>query len=88
MVTPVTGHFICAQLSTDAISALQCSVQCCFMSTETVGLLGTRSQDGHLDLHTAPELCARAPKGFGTKKNVEVSKCPSTHVSMRRVRTG
>ena len=26
-------------------------------STETVGLLGTGSQDGHLDFHTAPELC-------------------------------
>ena len=27
------------------------------MSTETVGLLGTGAQDGHLDFHTAPELC-------------------------------
>ena len=25
-------------------------------STETIGLLGTGAQDGHLDLHTAPEL--------------------------------
>ena len=31
-------------------------VECCFMSTETVGLLGTGAQDGHLDFHTAPEL--------------------------------
>ena len=31
-------------------------VECCFTSTETVGLLGTGSQDGHLDFHTAPEL--------------------------------
>ena len=30
---------------------------CCFTSTETIGLLGTRAQDGHLDFHTAPELC-------------------------------
>ena len=30
-------------------------VQCCFTSTETVGLSGTRAQDGHLDFHTAPE---------------------------------
>ena len=30
---------------------------CCFTSTETVGLLGTGAQDGHLDFHTAPELC-------------------------------
>ena len=29
---------------------------CCFTSTETVGLLGTGTQNGHLDLHTAPEL--------------------------------
>ena len=31
-------------------------VECCFTSTETVGLLGTGDQDGHLDFHTAPEL--------------------------------
>ena len=29
---------------------------CCFTSTETVGLLGTGAQDGHLDFHTAHEL--------------------------------
>ena len=32
-------------------------VECCFTSTETVGLLGTGAQDSHLDFHTAPELC-------------------------------
>ena len=32
-------------------------VECCFTSTETIGLLGTGAQDGHLDFHTAPELC-------------------------------
>ena len=31
-------------------------VQCCFTSTETVGLLGTGARDVHLDFHTAPEL--------------------------------
>ena len=31
-------------------------VECRFTSTETVGLLGTGAQDGHLDFHTAPEL--------------------------------
>ena len=31
-------------------------MKCCFTSTETVGLLGTGAQDGHLDCHTAPEL--------------------------------
>ena len=30
--------------------------ECCFKSTETVGLLGTEAQDVHLDFHTAPEL--------------------------------
>ena len=35
-------------------------VECCFTSTETVGVLGTRAQDGHLDLHTAPDLCQTA----------------------------
>ena len=28
----------------------------CFTSTETVGLIGTGAQDGHLDFHTAPGL--------------------------------
>ena len=27
-------------------------VECCFTSTETVGLLGTGAQDGHLDFLT------------------------------------
>ena len=31
-------------------------LKCCFTSTETVGLLETGAQDGHLDFHTAPEL--------------------------------
>ena len=31
-------------------------VECCYTSIETVGLLGTGAQDGHLDFHTAPEL--------------------------------
>ena len=31
-------------------------VKCCFPSTETVGLLGTGAQDGHLHFHTPPEL--------------------------------
>ena len=33
-------------------------VECCFTSTETVGLLGTGAQDGHLDPRTTPELCS------------------------------
>ena len=31
-------------------------MKCCCTSTETVGLLGTGTQDVHLDIHTAPEL--------------------------------
>ena len=31
-------------------------LKCCFTSTETVCLLGTGAQDGHLDFDTAPEL--------------------------------
>ena len=31
--------------------------ECCFTSRDTVGLLGTGAQDGHLDFYTAPELC-------------------------------
>ena len=34
-------------------------VECCFTSTETVGLLGTGTQDGRLCFHTAPELWDR-----------------------------
>jgi len=32
-------------------------VECRFTSTETIGLLGTGAQDGHLHFHTAPDLC-------------------------------
>ena len=31
-------------------------LKCCFMSTETGGLLGTGAQDVHFDFHTAPDL--------------------------------
>ena len=34
-------------------------VECCFTSIESVSLLGTGAQDGHLDFNTAPELCGR-----------------------------
>ena len=43
-------------------------LKCCFTSTETVGLLGTGAQDGHLDLHTAPEHCALFVKPLQKKK--------------------
>ena len=34
----------------------KCWLKCCFMSIETLGLLGTGAQDSHLDCHTVPEL--------------------------------
>ena len=40
-------------------------VECCFTSTETIGLLGTGAQDSHLDFHTAPELCGGVEGGGG-----------------------
>ena len=39
----------------------------CFTSTETEGLLGTGVQDGHLDFHTALELCKRSMTQKDTK---------------------
>ena len=40
-------------------------VECCFTPTETVDLLGTGSQDGHLDFHTAPELWEKISRQVG-----------------------
>ena len=45
---PNSAHGLC----TDVVVV----VECCFTSTETIGLLWTGAQDGHLDFHTAPEL--------------------------------
>ena len=42
---------------TQLLSLVRVMAECCFTSTETVGLLGTGAQDGRLDFHTAPELC-------------------------------
>ena len=39
------------------VGTVPCLDECCFTATETVGLSGTGAQDGHLDFHTAPELC-------------------------------
>ena len=44
-------------------SIIERLLKCCFTSTETVGILGTGAQDGHLDFHTAPEL-SRTPVDF------------------------
>ena len=44
-------------MSTETIDVLgtgmpQILVECCFKSTETIGLLGMGAQDGHLDFYT------------------------------------
>ena len=44
-------------------------VECCFTSTETVGLLGTGAQDGHFDFHTAPELYCEIRSNVGSSSN-------------------
>ena len=66
------------------VTQLLCSdrrehVKCFFSSTETVGLLGTGAQDGHLDFHTATELCymsarspAEVPTQMGPQNNEDV----------------
>ena len=46
-----------AQMKPKSFESSWLKRNCCFTSTETVGLLGTGAQDGHLDFHTAPELC-------------------------------
>ena len=58
------------QLEVEALGSTDletCWLKCCFTSTETVGLLGTGAQDGHLHFHTAPELC------FGGDDDVELN---------------
>ena len=55
-------HLIISQLRTKCSSSncpnhVNIVVECCYTSTETVGVLGTRAQDGHLNFYTAPEIC-------------------------------
>ena len=45
--------------STSAVSSWL--VKCCSTCIATVGLLGTETQDVHLDFHTPPELCGVQP---------------------------
>ena len=47
---------ISRDLFADFFSLSSDLVECCFTSTETVGLLRTGAQDSHHDFHTAPEL--------------------------------
>ena len=47
---------IAAHVNAGVILVVGWLVEGCFTSTETLGLLGTGAQDGHLDFHTAPEF--------------------------------
>ena len=46
-------------------------LKCRFTSTETVGLLGTGAQDGHLDFDTAPEVCAEVGQSSTFKRRMQ-----------------
>ena len=52
------AHHVSLNLQTPltSLQILSWLVEYCFTSTETVGLLGTGTRDGHLDFHTVPEL--------------------------------
>ena len=54
------------KLKIHLLASLLMLLKCCVMSTETVGLLGMGAQDGHLDFHTAPELCLMFSVGPNT----------------------
>ena len=58
------GSELNLEVMRSAVESPQKHFECCFTSTETVGLLGTGAQDGHLDFHTSPELC--------TKKHIDI----------------
>ena len=62
-----------------AFAPQRCLVECCFTSTETVGLLGTGAQDGHLDFHTAPELCHLSVDDDDAELMLNVLRCQLTY---------
>ena len=64
-------------------------MKCCFTCTETVGLLGTGAQDGHLDFHTAPELCLKTcrPLTFHTEHAVTYLTVNTLAINALLVRT-
>ena len=58
VVAAADGYFCC--LCTRSVWTVRHGLRlnllkCYFTSTETVGLLGTGAQDGHLDFYTAPQ---------------------------------
>ena len=57
---------------------------CCFTSTETVGLLGTGAQDGHLNFHTAPELCRFSQLRYLFIGNIDPAGCAQLCVCLYR----
>ena len=60
MLTLVRTNNLSSMIKTTSDTAITTYIirlaEYCFTSTETVGLIGTGAQDGHLDFHTPPEL--------------------------------
>ena len=52
----VLRRSLCGPLRSRCYNNYAFMVECCFTSTETVGLLGTGAQDGHLHFHTLVEV--------------------------------
>ena len=47
----------CVKVEVDVLASRW--FKCCFTSTETIDLLRSGAQDGHLDFHTGPEFSSR-----------------------------
>ena len=50
-------------------------VECCFTSTETVDLLGTGAQDGHLDFHNSSWAHPYSSSSSSCKRVLQTSTC-------------
>ena len=56
-------------------------VQCRFASTETIRLIRTGAQDGHLDFHTAPELSGSSATRRGGKTRRRRTGCVTQDIT-------
>ena len=56
MVERFEGSSVVRKCWRTVFSGVSFLLECCFTSTETVGVLGTGAQDVHLDFHIPPEL--------------------------------
>ena len=69
-----------ARESLSGVVQLEVQVQCCFTSTKTTRTLRERgAQDGHLDSHTAPELCTTS-----RREGVRLRACTCAHAANAR----